>query len=104
MSVLSHCGVIARRVRENQGVTQRDMAESLGVTAVHLCNVERGKAIPSWELVDRFEVVTGVDLYVASWCMFGAIETTVPEPMRKPARALGVAFADWICPRGKDGE
>lgn len=104
MSEMSQCGVIARRVRKNKGFSQKDMAERLGVTAVHLCNVERGKAVPSWELVDRFEVVTGVDLYVASWCMFGSIETTLPEPLRKPALALSVAFADWICPLGKDGE
>ena len=72
-------------------MTQRAAAEALGVSHVHLCNVERGKAIPSSALVERFRTVFGVDLYVVAWCLFEE-DTRVPEALRRPRATLARAW------------
>ena len=40
-------GTTVRYVREKLGMTQKAAAEALGVSAVHLSNVERGVTPPS---------------------------------------------------------
>lgn len=32
--------------RKSQGITQKDVAESLGVTTVYICDIEKGKRYP----------------------------------------------------------
>ncbi len=44
------------------------MAERLGITAVHLSNIENGKAIPSPKLLSKYQELWGIDLYVLAWC------------------------------------
>src|SRR5207249_1442620 len=58
----------ARYVREQRQMTQRATAEALGVSFVHVSNVERGRAVPSSALVERYREVFGVDLHVLAWC------------------------------------
>ncbi len=68
-------------------MTQRAAAEALGVSYVHLSNVERGKAEPSSSLLERFKSVFGVDLHVVAWCLFED-ESQVPESLQIPRRHL----------------
>ncbi len=62
-------GITARRVRERLGLTQRAAADLLGVSAVHLSNVERGRTAPSSSLVARFRAVYKIDVYVLTYCL-----------------------------------
>ena len=62
-------GQTARYVRERRGMTQRAAAYALGVSAVHLSNVERGRAVPSSSLITRFNEVYGIDVYVLAYCL-----------------------------------
>jgi transcriptional regulator with XRE-family HTH domain len=55
---MSDIGQTARYVRERLGMTQRAAAAALGVSAVHLSNVERGRAVPSSSLLGRFSIGT----------------------------------------------
>jgi transcriptional regulator with XRE-family HTH domain len=66
---MSTLGKTARYVREHKGMTQRAAAEALGVSSVHLSNVERGVTPPSASLITRFSEVYGVDVYVLSYCL-----------------------------------
>jgi transcriptional regulator with XRE-family HTH domain len=65
---MSDIGQTARYVRERLGMTQR-AAAALGVSAVHLSNVERGRAVPSSSLLGRFSEVYGIDVYVLAFCL-----------------------------------
>ena len=56
-------------IRQHTELSQRAMAKLLGITAVHLCNIERGHSLPSLNLCQRYEETTGYDLYVAAWRM-----------------------------------
>jgi transcriptional regulator with XRE-family HTH domain len=72
-------------------MTQRSAAEALGVSYVHLSNVERGKTQPSTSLVERFRQVFGVDIHVLAWCLYED-ENSVPELLRVHHRQLADAW------------
>lgn len=86
-----HVGKIARELREALGVTQMAMSETLGITNVHLCNIENEKSFPSQDLIDRYRKEFDIDLYVFAWCRHGELEK-LPAPLRKPAAALSKAW------------
>ena len=59
----------------------------MGVSCVHLCNVENVKAHPSPALLERFRELWDVDLYVLAWCLNGDV-SKLPASMRKAAKKL----------------
>jgi transcriptional regulator with XRE-family HTH domain len=80
-------GDAARELREALGITQRDAAQALDITAVHLCNVEKNNSTPSSALLEKYREVWGIDLYVFAWCRHGNA-SDLPMAMRKAACAL----------------
>jgi transcriptional regulator with XRE-family HTH domain len=56
-----------REWRQSAGMRQREAARQLGITAVHLCNLESGKSQPSLKLIARIEQAYGVNLYLLAW-------------------------------------
>ena len=84
-------GKTARHLREMKDLNQREAAERLGITAVHLCNVENDKAVPSSSLLARYRELWGIDLYVLAWCLNGDVNK-LPASIRKPAEQLAKAW------------
>jgi transcriptional regulator with XRE-family HTH domain len=84
-------GKTARYLRAIQGLSQREAARQLGISVVHLCNIENDKSTPSPALLDRFRELWGIDLYVLSWCRNGDIEK-LPPAVRESSRALAEAW------------
>lgn len=84
-------GKTARHLRETQGLNQREAAELLDVSVVHLCNIENNKSAPSPALIERYRELWGVDLYVLAWCLNGDIKK-LPPAIRKPAEELAKAW------------
>ena len=84
-------GKTARYLREKKGLTQVEAAKSLGITQVHISNVENNKSHPSPDLVARYREVFSVDLHVLAWCLFGDMEK-LPESVRKPMKDLATAW------------
>jgi transcriptional regulator with XRE-family HTH domain len=84
-------GKTARHVREAQGLNQRQAADALDVSVVHLCNIENNKSAPSPALMDRYRQLWGVDLYVLAWCLHGDIEK-LPVAVRRSASELATAW------------
>src|SRR6516164_11168066 len=91
MPIMAKIGRTARQLRESLGLTQREAARQLGVSVVHLCNIENEHASPSTELLDRFRDLWGVDLYILAWCQHGDVEK-LPPAIRKSARALAESW------------
>jgi transcriptional regulator with XRE-family HTH domain len=81
-------GRTAKHVRETFGLSQRDVAAKLGISSVHLCNVENGRSAPSPELVQRYFDMFGVDLYVLAFCLDGPSDR-LSDGVRKAASRLG---------------
>ena len=62
--LLGRIGVEIRRIRESVGESQQDMADALGITTVHLSNLENGKNLPSLKLLTEIRRLYGLDAYV----------------------------------------
>ncbi len=88
-------GTTAKTLRESLGWTQRQTADELGVSYVHLCNVENNKARPSQALLDRYRDLWGIDLYVLVWCENGDVEE-LPHAVRNAASKLATAWRKRI--------
>ena len=76
-------------------ITQREAAEKLQISYVHLSNLENDKAAPTRKVLERFREVWGIDLYVLSWCMTGELKK-LPLPFRDPAKKLTEAWKKHI--------
>lgn len=85
-------GATAKRLRDAFGLTQRVAAERLGISNVHLCNVEKNKSTPSTSLLEAYRREFGVDLYVLAWCEQGDAES-LPPSVRSAARQLHKAWS-----------
>ncbi|MDB5337558.1 MAG: hypothetical protein JWN70_3177 [Planctomycetaceae bacterium] len=93
-------GSTAKSVRERLGITQREAAERLGITPVHLCNVENNKSPASSTLLDKYEEIWGVDLYVLAWCERGDVEK-LPKSVRDAAKQLKSFWIDRVAKLGQ---
>lgn len=83
-------GRTARQVREKLGMTQRAAADALGISAVHLSNVERGVTPPSASLIARLTELYGVDVWVLCYCEgeHGPGSEVVRQARQQLAKAL----------------
>jgi transcriptional regulator with XRE-family HTH domain len=79
-------GKVAKELREKLGISQKEAAESLGVTNVYLSNIENDKASPSSALLDKYRELWGIDLYVVAWCRYGDISKLPPEVQNTAAK------------------
>jgi transcriptional regulator with XRE-family HTH domain len=84
-------GKTARHLRESLGLTQRATAKALGISFVHLCNIENNKSTPSPRLLERYQTNWGVDLYVMAWCMDGDLKR-LPNGLRRATSELADAW------------
>jgi transcriptional regulator with XRE-family HTH domain len=97
-----YLGKTARRVREKQGLMQKEAAALLGITTVHLCNIENNKAIPSASLIDKYRQLWGVDIYVLAWCELGK-SSDLPAAIRTAADKLARLWLRQL-DRSKEGK
>lgn len=86
-----HLGKTARYLRERKKLSQRGAADALGISQVHLSNIENNKALPSPALVNRYRELWGVDLHVLAWCLHGD-PSELPEAVRGPMQDLATAW------------
>lgn len=84
-------GEAARYLRSRLGLSQRKAATELGISYVHLSNIENGKALPSPTMLDKYREAWGIDLYMLAVGMFSD-EGTVPKPLRASVKAMTEAW------------
>ena len=88
---MKNIGRLARELRESLGLSQRAAAHELGITNVHLCNIEKEKSSPSPELLEKYRQIWGIDLYVYAWCKYGNRDR-LPMEVREAAGKLESAW------------
>jgi transcriptional regulator with XRE-family HTH domain len=91
-----HVGKTVREFRETLRLTQQEMASVLGVTNVHLSNIENNKSFPSQDLIDRFRDKYEVDLYILTWCRDAESGEKIHAALRKPASLLAKAWEERL--------
>ena len=84
-------GKALEELRDEADWSLSETAETLGVTFLHLRDIEYGSTEPSQDLLDKYKEMWGVDPYVYAWCKFGDLER-LPESVREPAKVL---LGDW---------
>lgn len=92
---MRYLGDTARKLRTELGLTQQAVADALGISVVHLCNIENDKAMPSAGLLDRYRKLYGVDLYVLSWCEHPEV-SKLPKAVREAAAKLASAWTGQL--------
>lgn len=88
-------GESARTLREQLGLSQKEAAAELGISNVHLCNVEKNNSNPSPELLAKYRDLWGVDLYVFAWCTTGNVDG-LPKQLRVAAQSLATGWQQQI--------
>jgi transcriptional regulator with XRE-family HTH domain len=88
-------GRTAAALRERLGLTQKEMADALDITVVHLSNIENNHSAPSHALIEKCRKKFGVDLYVLAWCTHGNV-ARLPLPLRSVAKKLREALERQI--------
>jgi transcriptional regulator with XRE-family HTH domain len=86
-------GDTIRSFRLKLKLTQRELSQRVGVSVVHICNIENGKSSPSSELLERLDELWGVNLYVLAWCQHGDVKK-LPSGMRRAAAELTKAWKE----------
>ena len=84
-------GSTIKYVRETKALTQRAAAATLGVSDVHLCNLERDRARPSADLIAKIHKEWSVDVYILAWCLHGDTKK-LPKAVRAPMEQLAEAW------------
>ena len=85
----------ARELRTRIGLSVRKAAEELGISYVHLSNIENNKVSPSPEIIDRFHQAWGIDLYMFAVCKFSDLNG-FSERVARPLERLRVAWEHEI--------
>src|ERR1700742_1284791 len=88
-------GKAAQELRTRLKLSLRDAAEELGISYVHLCNVENGKASLSPETIERFHDAWGIDLYMYALA-FHCDDRETPKALRSPVKALAKGWKQHI--------
>lgn len=88
-------GKASRELRMKLKLSLREAAAELGVSYVHLCNIENGKASPSPETIEKFHDAWGVDLYMYA-IAFDRESRPMPEALRAPVKALAAGWKKHI--------
>lgn len=88
-------GKAAQDLRTKLCLSLRHAALELGVSYVHLCNVENGKASPSPEMLEKFHDAWGIDLYMYALAFFPDDRET-PKALRGPSKALAAGWKRHI--------
>ena len=83
-------GKASHDLRNRLKLSLRGAAAELGISYVHLCNVENGKASLSPDTIERFHDAWGIDLYMYALAFHGDDRGT-PKALRGPVKAANEA-------------
>jgi transcriptional regulator with XRE-family HTH domain len=88
-------GKAALDLRTRLNLSLRQAASELGISYVHLCNIENGKASPSPETIERFHEAWGIDLYMFA-IAFHSDDRATPKALQAPVKSLAEGWKKHI--------
>jgi transcriptional regulator with XRE-family HTH domain len=82
-------GSAARNLRERLGLSQRAAAAQLGMSHVHLNNIENEKVSPTANIIEKYYEAWGIDLYMYAVAKYSDPDAQKPSVCgRIPRRDL----------------
>jgi transcriptional regulator with XRE-family HTH domain len=93
--MMRYLGETAKFIRTGLGLTQAAMARQLDISIVQLSKIENDHAMPSPQLIYRYEQISGINPYVADWCRNPQTEK-LPTEVREAAESLYRIWSDEL--------
>lgn len=84
-------GAAARYLRERLQLSQRKAAAELGISHVHLSNIENGHTSPTASMIEKYHTAWGIDLYMLAVVRFSD-EDRLPACMENVISQLHEAW------------
>ena len=97
-------GFAARYLRERLGLSQRAAAIELGISHVHLNNIENGKTSPTTSMIEKYYEAWNIDLYMLAVAKFSddeRIPHSLKDAVDEMIQAWDVEIEARISPVGK---
>lgn len=98
-------GEAARHLRERLGLSQRAAAQELGISHVHLNNIENGKASPTAAMIEKYYQAWNIDLYmfaVANFTTDDRVPASLQSAVGKMRQAWNTEIESRILSRQED--
>jgi transcriptional regulator with XRE-family HTH domain len=96
MKNTNQLGEVVRSHREGLGLTQRSLAQKLGVEASHIAFIESGRRKPSLKLVARLADTLGLDRQTLLILAHPEAEALVAEAKAEPPRKAAPSWKRFI--------
>jgi transcriptional regulator with XRE-family HTH domain len=96
MKNTNQLGEVVRSHREGLGLTQRSLAQKLGVEASHVAFIESGRRKPSLKLVARLADTLGLDRQTLLILAHPEAEALVAEPKSEKPRKTAPSWQRFI--------
>jgi putative transcriptional regulator len=93
---MNKLGEFLKTRREALGLTQRELAQQIGVEASHIAFIENGRRKPSLKLVARIADTLGVDRQELLVLAHPEAEALIAEPPFKPSRKTASSWQRFI--------
>ncbi len=98
-------GEAARHLRERLELSQRAAALELGISHVHLSNIENGKASPTAAMIEKYYEAWSIDLYmfaVANFTTDDRVPITLRPTVEKMRQAWNLEIESRISARQEE--
>jgi transcriptional regulator with XRE-family HTH domain len=93
MRDMNRLGELLKTRREALGLTQRELAQKIGVEASHIAFIESGRRKPSLKLVVRIADTLGVDRQELLLLAHPEAKALLAEPQFEPSRKTAPSMA-----------
>jgi transcriptional regulator with XRE-family HTH domain len=94
-AVKTHIGDAIKYLRDRLGLSQRAAARELGISHIHLNNIENGKVSPTADMLEKFYSTWGIDVYMVAVAKFSS-KREIPAQLADSVRALAAAWDGQI--------
>ncbi len=84
-----------RELRERFGFEQIELAERLGMTNIHPCNLEAGRSTYSVHVVRKLSDIYGIDVYLYTAVTFVPLNCYA-TPLRENIRSMRMLMASEV--------
>lgn len=87
-------GNAIKEIRKRKGISQKDLAKKIGMSANNLCSIEKEKSFPSMENIKK--ICSSLEVPESVLLLFSITDEDVPEHKRKVFHYLADPLKNYI--------
>ncbi len=91
-------GSVIRRIRNEMGISQKDLAHRLGVSPTYVSLIEGNKKEPSITLIKHFSAVSDIPIEILLWTAIDCPTTLSKDevPVFISAKSIAQSYVDSV--------